>query len=389
MAAEPLLKIKPPPPRPALAPVLTVGLVGLLLLGLVPLLVRTAPPAQAVTVIRGKMGSKVDFFRDDEVREILKRKNYEVAVDNSGSREIATHDIDRYDFVFPSGQPATDLILADRQKNNEYAQAYVPFVSPIVLATYRPYARALHDAGVATPMNDHRPDPLYYELDIGRFIELTESGKRWNDIGIRAHGIQNNNLVLAHTSDVCKSNSGGTYQGLIAYAKNGGRAATAESEAVSLGEALKPFYRSQGAPTADRVPFYLSPEGKGIAPVVVIYEHQYLAHQLRRPEGQPDEDRVLLYPADHFETQPSLIALNETGKRLAELLRTDPELRRRAVELGFRVLDAEQRTASPELTGLLTEHGLEAPSSDNDYTRAYLPPLDVFEKLITTIGGCP
>jgi hypothetical protein len=389
VAAEPHLKIKQPPARPALARVLALGLVGLVVLVLTPVLLQPAQPAPAVTVVRGKMGSKVDFFRDATVQEILRRKHVEVLVDNSGSREVATHDIDLYDFVFPSGQPAADMIMATRLNSNKDAQAYVPFVSPIVLATYRPYAQALHDAGVVTPMNPGRASPLYYKIDISKFVELTELGRRWNDIGIRNHGVQNNNLVLAHTSDVCRSNSGGTYQGLIAYAKNGGMVASAEGEVAALAESLKPLYRAQGAPTPDRVPFYLSPEGKRIAPIVVIYEHQYLAHQLRRPSGEPDEDRVLLYPADHFETQPSFIALNDNGRKLAQLLRTDSELRTRAVELGFRVLDADQDTTSPQLTSLLADRGLEAPSSGNDHTRAYLPPLDLFENLIITIGGCP
>ncbi|EQD85389.1 hypothetical protein [Saccharopolyspora erythraea] len=363
---------------------LALGLVGLVVLVLTPALVRSAQPAPAVTVVRGKMGSKVDFFRDTTVQEILRRKNFEVIVDNSGSREVATHDVARYDFVFPSGQPAAEMIM----KTNMGAQAYVPFVSPIVLATYRPYAEALHELGIATPMTPDSNSPLYYRIDVSRFVELTELGTRWNDIGIREHGIQNNNLVLAHTCDVCLSNSGGTYQGLIAYAKNGGSVASSEAEVAALAESMKPLYRAQGAPTPDRVPFYLSPEGKRIAPIVVIYEHQYLAHQLRRPAGQPDEDRVLLYPADHFETQPAFIALNDNGRKLAQLLRTDPQLRTRAVELGFRVLDAEQDTASPQLTRLLNDRGIEAPSAGNDHTRAYLPTLDLFEMLITTIGGC-
>jgi hypothetical protein len=232
------------------------------------------------------------------------------------------------------------------------------------------------------------PNPLYYKIDISKFVELTELGRRWSDIGIHNHGVQNNNLVLAHTADVCRANSGGTYQGLIAYAKNGGKVASAEGEVAALAESLKPLFRAQGAPTSDRVPYYLAPEGERIAPIVVIYEHQYLAHQLRRPKGETDEGRVLLYPADHFETQPAFIALNDNGRKLAQLLHTDPDLRTRAVELGFRVLDAGQETASPQLTNVLANRGLEAPSSNNDHTRAYLPPLDLFEKLIITIGDC-
>ena len=57
MAAEPQLKIRRPPPRPALTSVLALGLIGLVVLALTPVLVRSAQPAPAATVVRGKMGS--------------------------------------------------------------------------------------------------------------------------------------------------------------------------------------------------------------------------------------------------------------------------------------------------------------------------------------------
>lgn len=389
--AEPLLEIRAAPARPPLTRVFALGLTGIVVIALTPVLVRPAPPP--VTVIMGKMGSKADYFRDDKVQAILRTKRIEVKVDSTGSREVATHDVEEYDFVFPSGQPASDLIINKRSAANKEAQAFIPFVSPIVLATYRPYAQALQDAGVVTPKGQSSANPLYYTLDIDKFVSLTEQGRTWNDIGLPKHGIRNSNQVLAHTSDVCRSNSGGTYQGLIAFAKKN-RPAESEAEVMTLAEELRPLYRKQGAPTADRVPLYLAPEGSSIAPIVVIYEHQYLAHQLRQPPGAPDEDRVLLYPAAQFATQPSFVSLNEKGRRLGELLRTDPELRRRAVELGFRVLDVDNGSRSPLLAALLQEHGIEVPAlekddtPEKDQTRAYLPPLDLFEKLIIAIGGC-
>lgn len=393
--AEPYLKIEQPSVRPRRAPVLAVGLVGLIVLVLTPVVARptASPSVPAIIEIKGMMASKRDFFNDAKVKEILLGKRIRVIVDTTGSREISFSDLDKYDFVFPSGQPAADMVQSKRLSSNKEVHTYLPFVSPIVLATYRPYALALRDAGVAKPMKPGRSNPLYYEIDLEKFIELSELGKRWNDIGVRNYGIQNDNLVLAHTPDVCWANSAGTYQGMIAYAKNNGRVASNEREVAALAKALRPLYLAQGATTADRVPYYLAPEGVRIAPVVVIYEHQYLAYQLQRPKGDFDDYRVLLYPADHFESQPSFIALNDTGRKLGELLVNDPELRRRAVELGFRVLDADQGNtgqtmASPLLTDLLTERGIEAPSMNNDHTRAYLPQLDLFEQLVTTIGNC-
>ncbi|MFI6028163.1 hypothetical protein [Amycolatopsis magusensis] len=79
MAAEPLLRIRQRPARPPLTLVLVLGLVGLAVLVLTPVLVRSAPPAPVLTVVRGKMGSKVDFFRDPAVQEILRRKQFDVS----------------------------------------------------------------------------------------------------------------------------------------------------------------------------------------------------------------------------------------------------------------------------------------------------------------------
>ncbi|MER5523575.1 hypothetical protein ABT075_03040 [Streptomyces sp. NPDC002677] len=53
------------------------------------------------------------------------------------------------DVVFPSGQPAAKMIL-DRQQGVS-AKSARPFVTPLVLATFREYAETLVKAGVAGP----------------------------------------------------------------------------------------------------------------------------------------------------------------------------------------------------------------------------------------------
>ncbi|MBH0778059.1 hypothetical protein [Nocardia bovistercoris] len=385
MAAEPLLRITPSAVRFRPVPLLTLLLV--VLIGVAVAVVFR--PAEPPIVIRGKMGSKVDFFRDQEVQKILLRNRFDVRVDDSGSRDVAVHDIESYDFVFPSGQPAADLIMAERQDNKKDVQSYLLFSSPIVLATYRPYAQALSAAGVAEPVPRGAAETLYYRVDIGKFVELTEQGTSWDQIDIRRYGPGSSNVVLAHTPDVCASNSGGTYQAMVAYAKYGQRFTTSnEKQVIEFAETPRRIYEAQGAPTADRMPYYLSAEGKSIAPVVVIYEHQYLAYQLSRPPGRPDRERVLLYPRAHFETQPRLLALNDKGRKLAQFLQTDPEVRRRAVQLGFRMLDRNPGTVSSQLNELLVGRGLDVPAAD-DGTYVSLPRFDVFDKFIVEVGGCP
>ncbi|MFE6837036.1 hypothetical protein ACFVFI_19665 [Streptomyces sp. NPDC057705] len=90
---------------PVLATVLT-GLATLAVSG------NLLPPFESVTALEGKMASKRDFFEDEEVQRIPMKHRIKVHITNSGSREVALHDLAALDFVFPSGQPAGDLITA-------------------------------------------------------------------------------------------------------------------------------------------------------------------------------------------------------------------------------------------------------------------------------------
>jgi len=123
---------------------------------------------------------------------------------------------------------------------------------------------------------------------------------------------------------------------------------------------------------------------------MVIYEHQYLAHQLRHRErsGELDDDRVLLYPSTAFLTQPKFVALNEDADELGKLLVTDPGLHRRALELGFRVLNPDAMASSEQLSGFLAERRVPEPFPATD-TRAVLPDVPLLETMISVVGDCP
>lgn len=406
---EPRLVVTRPPRRRlrrALALALPVPVIGLVLLLAGGNLLL---PLRQVVTIEAKMASKRDFFQDPEVERLLMKHGFRVHITSMGSREIANQDFGGYDVVFPSGQPAADMISRERAEANRPVLLYRPFVSPIVLATYRNYAEALVDtkAAVAQP-NPENPAgrPMYYTLYMGKFLHLAHGvkkagdqpraagGYRWDEIDSDHDHVRNGNKILAQTSDICESNSAGTYLGLVAFVENKNDAPDDEQEAAAVAEKIKPLLVEQGLPSSERAETYLSPDGQSIAPISVIYEHQFLAHQIRHQaqKGSTDDERVLLYPSTRFVTEPQLVALTGNGARLGELVSEDPELQHRAMELGFRARSTNSGTGGTvgdELTEFLTERHIPVPTTSSDDTRAVLPPLPLLEQMIKTVGDCP
>ncbi|MEU1408041.1 hypothetical protein ABZ471_37970 [Streptomyces sp. NPDC005728] len=350
-------------------------------------------PITHIVTIEAKMASKSDYFEDPEVQRLLIRHGLRVHVTRMGSRGIAVQSYDGYDVVFPSGQPAADLITRKRATEGRPATSYRPFVSPIVLGTYREYAETLQDAGIAKPLPGvpAGAKPLYYSLDMKTFLDATARNKRWDSLGIQRHGIRNGNKVLAQSSDICESNSGGTYLGLVSYVWNHDDIPQDTQEATSFAESIKHLLNDQGMPAGEKNETYVSAEGKSISPIAVIYEHQFLAHQIatQAGTGHVDAERVLLYPSERFVTEPQFIALTSQGDRLGRLISTDPALQKRAMELGFRVRDAEGASATSDaLTRFLGERHIQAPVLSANDTKAVLPRLELLEKMIEVVGDC-
>ncbi|MFC9250533.1 hypothetical protein [Amycolatopsis thailandensis] len=403
---EPQLTIKPKPSAfflrrrflrafgPALALAVS-GLIALLVSGTIVV------PFQQTLVLRGKMGSKSDLFEDARIQEILMRHHIRVHVTRAGSRDVATHDLSQYDFAFLSGEPAAGLVRRSRA-NQWTGSARQPFTSPIVLATYRRYAETLASKQIASKPPD-QPDSLYYTLDTEKFIKAMRLGQTWDSLGVRAFGAENGNRVLAQTSNICDSNSGATYLILLAFLENGRQVPVVDpqpagapagppnlSAAKALANRVKPLVAAQGFPSSDLSESYAN-LAEGDKPIVVIYEHQYLAMQLRAKaeSGRPDLDRVLLYPKDNILTKPQFLALKPEAERLGELITFDPELQRRAMELGFGVATPAGSTKSAKLYDFLREQGLTAPEIAGDDSTTPLPDNPVLEEMIKTVGDCP
>ncbi|MFI6338058.1 hypothetical protein [Streptomyces sp. NPDC050535] len=379
----------------------------LALAGLLSLLVsgNALRPFEHITTIEAKMASKSDFFRDPEVRRLLLKHGIRVDIHRLGSRGIATQSLKNMDAVFPSGQPAARLILDQLNRSVDSAR---PFVTPLVLGTFRDYAETLRKRGVASPQRAGSAETLYYDLDMAKFLALIEAGETWNGIGFGDTSERSNNgRVLVRTSSVCESNAAGTYLSILAFVKNHNRApgtedprnsaagqdldATSEEAVLELAGQVKPLINLQGMASDEQAESYFSALGESIAPVTVIYEHQYLAHQVDhvRKHQKQDTGRVLLYPTPYALTEPQLISLTDKGDKLSELIETDPELRRRAIELGFRVRFSGEDGTSDQLNAFLNEHEIQVPAANPDQTKVDAPDLNVLEEIINYVGNCP
>ncbi|WP_158842695.1 hypothetical protein [Saccharothrix deserti] len=361
------------------AGVASAGAIALFVSGTVAL------PFQEITVVRAMMASKSVFFQDTEVRRILMANRIEVRVtDSGGSRELIRDRQNRvreFDFVMPSGQVAGELI-----RDRFGGRVYFPFSSPLVLGAFREYAEALESEGIAEPQKSGE-DNLYYTLDMGRFVKLSlpadgrSSAATWDGL---KKPVDNRNQIVAQTPSPCVSYSGSAWLGLVAFAENN-FVVPKEQTALAVAERIKPVFEIEGLHASAIGTAFFHPDGRTAAPVGVMYEHQYLAHQLDTVArtGKPDYERVLLYPDTNHRTEPWLIAFSPAGERVGDLIRNDPGLRRRALELGFR-LDNQDSTA---LNGLLNERGLPEPVLSS--TEGFLPKPPDLEAMIREVGRCP
>ena len=115
--------------------------------------------------------------------------------------------------------------------------------------------------------------------------------------------------------------------------------------------------------------------GVGKAPLVMIYESQFLEYQSKR--AQPNPDMVLLYPQPTLYTKHILVPFTDNGSKLGELLANDAELQRLAADYGY-------RTAAPALFAeFLKARKLSAPVTLVDVIDP--PSYEILERMIQAI----
>jgi hypothetical protein len=310
-----------------LAIVLTAGVVGLAVL---PRLSGDgegggAPP---LTEVRALVSSeKQPLLTDPETAEVLGRAGYRLVVDVAGSREIATsRDLSGYDLAFPANAPQADRIKADLG----VTRSYVPFQSPLAIATFRPIADLLATGGLTRRQGDATL------LDVGAYLDLVANQTRWSQLPGNAV-YQTDKSILISSTDVRTSNSAALYLSVASYVANGNQVVADPATADAAADLAAPLFLRQGYLDSSSVePFddYLT-IGVGKTPMVMIYEAQFVAREIAEDPAITDQ-MTLLYPSPTIFAKHTAVPLTEAGDAVARLLTDDPDLQRVAARYGFR-----------------------------------------------------
>ena len=332
---------------------------------------ETSVEASEVTTIRGVIGSeKLAFFNDERVRQVLAENGLRVEVDAAGSRQIATMDLGKYAFAFPSSSPAAQRI----QRNLKITTVYTPFQSPMAVATFTPIVDLLSAAGAV------RKGPGEYQvIDVAKYLELATAGTRWDQLsGNTAFPARKN--ILMNTTDPRESNSAAMYLSLTTFVANGNNVVSSpEAEAVVTPRISRLFLDQGYTQNSTEGPFedYLA-AGMGKAPLALVYESQYL-DRLIRADGSIRPGMRLLYPAPTVFSKHSLVPLSRDGDKLGQLLATNPRLGELAATFGFRTTDPRH------FNKVVADHKVPAPTDLVDVVEP--PSFETLERLLDAVAG--
>lgn len=327
--------------------------------------------AGAMETVRGLSGSeKLPFLKDPRVLEHLEAQGLRLEAHKAGSREIALRpDLNTFDFAYPAGIPAATKI----QKEKGAHQAFPTFFTPMAIASWKPVVAVLEAHGIVQQRGN-----AWYIIDLLKLMRWMDAGRRWRDLpGNSQYPV--GKAILVSTTDVRTSNSAAMYLALLSYLANDRNVVQDESQAAAVMPLVAPLFLRQGYQESSSAgPFedYVA-MGMGKAPLVLVYESQFIEYLANTPPAARNPDMVLLYPEPTVYTKHVLVPLNERGGRLGERLAEDETLQRLAVEYGYRV-------ARPGLFESINRaRGIEVPATLLDVVDP--PAYEILEKMITAI----
>jgi len=327
--------------------------------------------AAAMVTITGLSGSeKLPLLQDPRLLAQLEKHGIKLTAMKAGSREIALRpDLKQFDYAFPAGVPAATKL----QKEQGVRQTFPTFFTPMVIASWKPVVEVLAANGIV-----EQRGKAWYVIDMMKLLRWMDEGKRWRDIpGNTQYPVGKS--ILVSTTDIRTSNSAAMYLALLSYLANERNVVQDEAQAQLALQLVSPLFLKQGYQESSSAgPFedYVS-MGMGKAPLVLVYESQFIEHLAKTPPAARNPEMVLLYPEPTVFTKHVLVPLNEKGLRLGERLANDPILQRLAVEYGYRV-------SAPNLFREVNQaRGIEAPDRLIDVIDP--PAYEILEKMITTI----
>jgi hypothetical protein len=313
---------------------------------------------------------KEKFLSDPELAKVLDAEGITISVQKAGSREIATRpDLKTFDVAYPAGAPAAVKI----SQTTGSRRLFTSFYTPMAVASWKQLIPVLERSGVVA-----RKDGSWFIVDMAKLVGMMEKGTRWKDLPDNTAYPVGKSLLVTST-DVRKSNSGGMYLSLAAYIANGNNVVDNDTDADKIGDQMVSLFSRQGFQESSSAgPFEdYTAMGIGKAPLVMIYEQQFLEYALAHPNLNPD--MVLLYPAPTILSKHTIVALTDAGARFAQVMTTNEKVTSIAHRYGFRTQD------NTELFSLTDQHKLAIPHTLVDVIDP--PSYDILERLIGRIDA--
>lgn len=329
------------------------------------------PAANDAIQVKVLTGSEKEaFLNDPELVSLLAQRGISLTVQKAGSREIALrNDLKSFDVAYPAGSPAAVKIA----QASGSKQVFPSFYTPMVVASWKPLIPALTAAGLV-----QQRDGAYFIVDMAKMVTMMEKGVRWKELPSNsAYAV--GKTVLITSTDPRKSNSGAMYLSLASYVANGSNVVDNEADANKVADRMAALFSKQGFQESSSAgPFEDYTVMKmGKAPLVMVYEQQFLEYAFKHQNVDPD--MVLLYPQPTVLTKHTLVALNDKGVRFAQVMTSDPKVMAVAQRYGFRAQEQTQLLADAKARGLAV------PASLVDVIDP--PSFDVLEKLITRVDA--
>ena len=274
---------------------------------------KPAKPIETVQVNGYLGGEKIGLFDDPDFQKAAAAQGLDVDYRKAGSLAMMTADTKGMDYLFPSSRAAVEYGTAQGVKAT---QSDIVFNSPIVLYTHKAVADGLVAGGLMSKNADG-----VYSMDMAKAIDAMTNDKTWADVGYAAGYGQ----FRIDSTDPVQSNSGNEYAALIANVLNGGQPATTESLARDK-ETIKSIFAKSGwmeTSSEDAFNQFLT-LGVGSKPMMVGYESQILDLAVNQPDAfsQVKDDVVIAYPTPTVWSTHTLIALDDKGTKLLDLLKS-------------------------------------------------------------------
>lgn len=314
-------------------------------------------------------GEKTGLFDDPQFRQLAADAGLDVDYRKAGSLAMMDADQSGMDYLFPSSRAAVEY---GTSRGVDTSHADIVFNSPIVVYTHKAVADALVGSGIMSVSDG------VYRIDMAKAVDAMTADRTWADLGYAAGYGQ----FRIDSTDPVQSNSGNEYAALVATVLNGGQPATVESVNRDADTIRAIFAKSGWMETSSEDSFnqFLT-LGVGSKPMMIGYESQLLDLAVNQPDAyaQVRDDVILAYPTPTVWSTHTLIALDDNGERLLDLLRS-PDMQKLAWERhGF-------RAANYVGTDSIERFGV--PGTVDQVTGvSELPDNDAMQALIATLSG--